>query len=204
MNFPEGRWQQQNPIAGHTPFFIDVKAGRFSATAGCNRLMGPIKIENTHLITGEKNKPARLASTKMMCRGEKKQQEDKLIWLLTSLPQVLNDEDKITFITEHGRFVFEKITDHSEGKQRFIHVASYTKSCTGVAPMQCLQIREDTQQLWQNYYGHIEDFEPKIGTRYYLRINEFKVKNPPADSSSIRWVLDQIIEQTTISPSENQ
>ncbi|RBH43745.1 hypothetical protein C3F00_038780, partial [Pseudomonas sp. MWU13-2860] len=42
-------------------------------------------------------------------------------------------------------------------------------------------------------------FKPEPGIAYRLRLKEFKVANPPADASSIRWVLDMVVEQEVVS-----
>ncbi|WP_441344471.1 DUF4377 domain-containing protein [Pseudomonas sp. MWU12-2115] len=33
---------------------------------------------------------------------------------------------------------------------------------------------------------------------YRLRVKEVKVNNPPADASSIRWILDMVVEQEVV------
>jgi len=83
----------------------------------------------------------------------------------------------------------------ANAQTKFIHVAAERKPCTGVAPMMCLQIREDESAPWQNYYGKIEGFTPEPGIEYRLRVLEETVPNPPADASSKRWTLDLIVEQ---------
>lgn len=67
-----------------------------------------------------------------------------------------------------------------------------------VAPMTCLQVREKESDPWQLHYFGIAGFEPQPGIEYRLRIIEEKVKNPPADASSIRWTLDQVVEQRVV------
>jgi len=79
-------------------------------------------------------------------------------------------------------------------------VAPERRPCTGVAPMQCLQVRERANQPWQHHYGDIEGFQFEPGTAYRLRISEIKVANPPADAPDRRWVLETIVEQIRIAP----
>lgn len=79
-----------------------------------------------------------------------------------------------------------------------IEVAPVTVDCVGVAPMKCLQYREKGSTDWLNYYGAIEGFEFQEGYRYTLRIAEYKVENPPADASSLRWVLEQVLERQPV------
>jgi len=55
--------------------------------------------------------------------------------------------------------------------------------------------RETPDAPWQLWYGPIEglDFEP--GVSYKLRVREYQVPNPPADASSIRWQLLEVVER---------
>ncbi len=64
--------------------------------------------------------------------------------------------------------------------------------------MTCLQIRDKPGERWQLHYGGIEGFRPQPGIEYRLRIIEEKIANPPADASSIRWTLDQVVEQRVV------
>ncbi|QIY81904.1 DUF4377 domain-containing protein [Chromobacterium violaceum] len=85
-----------------------------------------------------------------------------------------------------------------QGEIKFIYVAAERKPCTGVAPMRCLQVRADKAKPWELHYGEIEGFQPEPGIAYRLRIKEVKVDNPPADASSIRWILDMVVEQEVV------
>ena len=96
---------------------------------------------------------------------------------------------------------FSQLPSLEGGKTKFVYVSAETKPCTGVAPMQCLQIREDKSAPWTLFYDQIEGFTPEPGIAYRLRIKEFDRPNPPADASSKRWVLDMIIEQTVVDKS---
>ncbi|GAB4489127.1 MAG: hypothetical protein OHK0019_06360 [Saprospiraceae bacterium] len=55
--------------------------------------------------------------------------------------------------------------------------------------MKCLQYRETPDGAWKNWYSGIEGFTYEEGNFYTLEIKEEKVANPPADGSSIKWVL---------------
>ena len=76
-----------------------------------------------------------------------------------------------------------------------IYVAPNRRSCTGVAPMRCLQIREQPTDPWRLYYGQIIGFSHEAGFEYQLRILEDVVPNPPADGDDKRWFLDRVVEQ---------
>lgn len=70
-----------------------------------------------------------------------------------------------------------------------IYLNSKRVDCTGVAPMKCLQYRDTPDGAWKNWYSGIEGFTYEEGNFYTLEIREEKVANPPADGSSIKWIL---------------
>lgn len=58
--------------------------------------------------------------------------------------------------------------------------------------MACLQVRDRPDGEWSLWYAGIEGFDFKPGFLYELQIDECKVAQPPADGSSIRWVLKRV------------
>jgi heat shock protein HslJ len=78
-------------------------------------------------------------------------------------------------------------------------INSFTVQCEGVAPMTCLQVQESDKPepgKWSNFYSRIEGFTYEAGYLYKLRIRKEMLKNVPADASSIRYVLVQVLEKT--------
>ena len=79
-------------------------------------------------------------------------------------------------------------------------VNSLKVSCTGVAPMQCLQVQKNEsieKGKWQNFYSTIEGFKFEAGYVCKLSVTEEKI-NPaqvPADGSSIKYTLVEILEK---------
>ncbi|KVX45000.1 hypothetical protein WL05_21855 [Burkholderia ubonensis] len=80
-----------------------------------------------------------------------------------------------------------------------VYVAPQTRRCVGVAPMACLQVRDRPDGAWSLWYAGIEGFDFKPGFLYELQIDEYKVAQPPADGSSIRWVLKRVVSRTPAS-----
>jgi len=76
-------------------------------------------------------------------------------------------------------------------------VDSYRVPCTGVAPMQCLQVRKEGSEQWQNFYSQIAGFEYEPGFLYRIRVQEEKLdpKEVPADASSVKYTLVSIEEK---------
>ncbi|MGL5292060.1 MAG: DUF4377 domain-containing protein [Vibrionaceae bacterium] len=74
-------------------------------------------------------------------------------------------------------------------------------TCVGVAPMQCMQVREVATEPWQNFYQEIEGFKFEPGFSYQIEVNKTKVENPPADASSLSYKLVRILDkQKTAKP----
>jgi len=202
----QGQWQQTGPD-GQPLQTLQLNDGQLSASAGCNRLFGPARIEQGRLVVGH------LASTLMACAPDAMQREQALAALLRSRPQVRLDGDKLLIGEVAQQQVWQPVAATVQSAApakpakpvaaaeqtttRLIYVAPERRPCTGVAPMQCLQVRERAKQPWQHHYGEIEGFQFEPGTAYRLRISEIKVANPPADAPDRRWVLETIVDALT-------
>ena len=79
-----------------------------------------------------------------------------------------------------------------------VYVAPQTARCTGVAPMDCLQVRSSPAEPWSLWYAGIEGFAYQPGYHYVLEVDEYRVAQPPADGSSIRWVLKRVVERRPV------
>jgi len=77
-------------------------------------------------------------------------------------------------------------------------VNSYRVPCTGVAPMECLQIRKDGSAEWEYFYSNIIGFDYQPGYLYRIRVREEKLDpdQVPADASSIKYTLLSVEEKT--------
>ncbi|WP_295940482.1 DUF4377 domain-containing protein [uncultured Alistipes sp.] len=74
-------------------------------------------------------------------------------------------------------------------------VASETADCVGVAPQKCLLIKEKNADDWTFWYSGIEGFDYEPGYEYVLEIRKVAVDNPPADASSLRYVLVKVVSK---------
>ncbi|WP_175779591.1 DUF4377 domain-containing protein [Burkholderia cenocepacia] len=79
-----------------------------------------------------------------------------------------------------------------------VYVAPQSARCTGVAPMECLQVRSSPGEPWSLWYAGIEGFAYQPGYLYTLEVDEYRVAQPPADGSSIRWVLKRVVERRQV------
>lgn len=86
--------------------------------------------------------------------------------------------------------------------EKEVLVAHFVSECVGVGPQQCLNVRENDQAEWSLRYDPIEGFEHEAGYDYRLLISETTVEDPPADASSIRWRLIEVLEKTPVATSE--
>ncbi|MDR0660383.1 MAG: DUF4377 domain-containing protein [Prevotellaceae bacterium] len=77
-----------------------------------------------------------------------------------------------------------------------ITVASHKADCVGVAPQKCLLIKTGASTDREYVYSEIEGFDYEEGYEYELDIKEVEVKDPPADASSVRYVLANEISKT--------
>ena len=83
-----------------------------------------------------------------------------------------------------------------------LYVAHFKVDCVGVGPMECMQVRETPDGDWTMFYDRIQGFDYEEGYEYELRVHTEEVANPPADASSLRWILDEVVSKTPVSAEE--
>lgn len=74
-------------------------------------------------------------------------------------------------------------------------VSSRKADCVGVAPTQCLQVRESADKPWNNFFGAIKGFDYQEGYLYEIKVKVTKIENPPADGSSLGYELVEIVKK---------
>jgi len=152
----------------------------------CNSISGLYTVDGDRL-TG---KPG--ASTMMACPGPVMKTEEEISKAFAGTQTFKLEGSRLTV----GALAFEREALPSKAAAtKFVYVAPETKDCTGVAPMKCLQVRENKSMPWRLHDSGIVGFQHEPGVEYRLRIKEDKVENPPADGSSVVWYLDLIVEQ---------
>jgi heat shock protein HslJ len=82
--------------------------------------------------------------------------------------------------------------------EKTIFVGPAMVDCVGVAPQQCLLIKERLDDEWQLWYDSIEGFDYEEGFLYELLVEEQTVEDPPADASSLVLKLKEIISQEPV------
>ena len=219
--------QQQNPSKTISSYqwYLDTGAekpmqvnfandGRFSVATTCNTLAGSWKIDSNQLMVGN------LISTMMACDQKAMEQEGlaSKIFSKTTTPILFDLKDvnapTLTLMTTNGqRYVFTgKMTPETkyqgQGETIFLEVSPETKSCTGVAPQSCLQVREIKYneqglktyqaQNWSLFYDTIEGYQHTSKERQVIRVKRYTLKNPAADQSKYAYVHDMTIEREAV------
>ena len=190
------------------PLTLDFGDGRVSVDNACNRISGSYTIKGSTLVVGQ------AMSTQVACSDPKIMALDGEIGsrLQGTLQAALTDANTLVLTTANGdslSFRGEPTADTrygGPGERVFLEVAAQTKPCSHplIADMQCLQVREiryddnglkiGTPGEYQHFYTPIEGYTHQAGTRNVLRVNRYTIKNPPADGSSVAYVLDMVVE----------
>lgn len=86
-----------------------------------------------------------------------------------------------------------------DGEEITLFVGPQLQACVGVAPMDCMQVKESPEGEWTLFYDQIEGFSFEPGFEYELRVNRMAVENPPADGSALRYELVGVVSKTAVS-----
>ena len=203
-------------VRADKPLTLDFAAGRIGVGNACNRIGGGYALENGRLAV------ARLASTMMACSDPKLMALDREATsrLEGALTTALEDGDppRLTLTTASGdvlAFVGEPTAETrygSAGETVFLEVAAQTKPCPHplIPDKQCLQVRElqydanglrqGTPGEFEHFYDQIDGYSHEPGVRNVLRVKRYRIANPPADASSLAYVLDMVVESENTQP----
>ncbi|WP_447637120.1 META domain-containing protein [Flavobacterium microcysteis] len=78
-------------------------------------------------------------------------------------------------------------------------VKENTRPCVGVAPMDCMQVKEGNAKQWSNFYSTIEGFDYQPGYEYILKVIRTKREgNVPADASSYTYRLKKLVSKKQV------
>jgi glyoxylase-like metal-dependent hydrolase (beta-lactamase superfamily II) len=105
--------------------------------------------------------------------------------------------------TKDGKHFVEIINDTQKNENLFstLYVNSELVDCVGVAVQQCMLVRENPNTDWKSFYEQINGFEFQNGYEYKLKIKVTEIKNPPADASSLKYSLVEILEKNIVDDS---
>ncbi|KAF1712451.1 hypothetical protein CSC70_02720 [Pseudoxanthomonas kalamensis DSM 18571] len=196
------------------PVTLDFADGRVAISGTCNRMNGGYALEGNTLTAGQ------LASTMMACVDPKLMALDQEIGTRLQGPLQVSvasgDTPRLTLVNAAGdRLLFNGVPTPETryggpGERMFLEVAAQTRPCPHplIPDLQCLQVREihydgkglktGTADEFQHFYGSIEGYTHQPGIRNVLRVNRYAIKNPPADGSSLAYVLDMVVESEVV------
>ncbi|HEV8692836.1 MAG TPA: META and DUF4377 domain-containing protein [Lysobacter sp.] len=200
------------PVADK-PLRLDFIKGRIGVSGGCNHIGGAYQYNGGSLQLGP------LMQTEMACADRRLMDLDAAIaarlqgTLQTKLSE--GEAPQLELVAANGdRLVFNSTPTPQtryggEGTTVFFEVAPQRKPCSHplIPNMQCLQVRARTyadngviasQGEWQPLYQEIEGYAHTPGIRNVVRVKKFNVKNPPADASSVAYVLDMVVESEIV------
>lgn len=80
-------------------------------------------------------------------------------------------------------------------EQEPVTVDSQPVACIGEGQHLCLRVKHSGEQEWTWHYGGIQGFSYTWGSVYTLAYARNEIENPPADGSSVEWVLLDVISQ---------
>ncbi|MFT4180201.1 MAG: META and DUF4377 domain-containing protein [Thermomonas sp.] len=195
-------------VRANAPITLDIDEGRLSIANACNGMGGGYALEGDTLTI------APLVATQMACPEPAVMALDHEVSrrLEGALKIQSLDAGTLTLTNAAGdvlRFSGKPTADGrfgGPGERVFLEVAAQTKPCSHpmIPNMQCLQVRElryddngmqvDTPGAFQHFYDAIEGYTHEPGVRNVLRVNRYKLANPPADASANAYVLDMVVE----------
>lgn len=190
-------------VLPNTPVTLNFADGGINGSAGCNSYFGEFTQSSSSLTFGA------IGSTKMACPDPLMQQENEYLAALGAVNSFTLEGDQLTLEYEDGRLIFtegtvEEANDEAEVDEaetiKTIFVGPELVDCVGVAPQECLQVRESEDEEWSLFYGQIIGFEYEPGYEYELRVTETEVDNPAADASSLEVTLVEVVSQTAVLP----
>lgn len=199
------------------PVQLDFTDDRIQISNTCNAMSGGFSIDGEHLQVD------RLAQTMMACADPALAALDDAVGDRLADPATIavqqdGDTAQLTLTTTSGDvliFVGKPTAETrygSEGEQVFLEVAAQTKPCDHpmIADKSCLQVRKlsydenglatGTPGEWEPLYQDIEGYTHEPGIRNVVRLKQFTIVNPPADGSSIAYVLDMVVESERVTP----
>ena len=190
------------------PIQLDFTDGRVGVSNACNHMAG------SFTLTGDAIRVGDVMATEMACEEPLMHAESAMGSVLRGGGTLRFEGEQLVWMTPGSdtlRFRGEPTADTrygGPGEQVFFEVAAQRTACSHpeMPDYRCLSVRElhydeswivASRGEWQPLYQEIEGFTHSPGTRTVLRLRRYTIANPPADGSSVAYVLDVVIESAT-------
>lgn len=86
--------------------------------------------------------------------------------------------------------------------EKTVFVGPQMVDCQGAGPQKCLLVKQNPEDEYTLFYDQIVKFDYQDGFEYELRVEEEQVENPPADGSSVRWTLVEVVSKNPVAEVE--
>ncbi|MBT2747243.1 MULTISPECIES: META and DUF4377 domain-containing protein [unclassified Lysobacter] len=210
---PIGVLQREGKYGLQLSFLKD----RLGVSGGCNH------VGATYALNGDKIEVKNFQTTLMACQDPRLMQMDSEISKQLEGSTVFAIEGqapqpRLLLTTASGSKLVLSGQPTPEtryggaGTTMFFEVDAKRRSCPHplMRDYQCLWVRERKYDAngvalapaedWHFLYQDIEGYTHEAGVRNVVRIKKFDIKNPPADASSVAYVLDMVVESELVPP----
>jgi heat shock protein HslJ len=86
--------------------------------------------------------------------------------------------------------------------EKTLFVGPELVDCTGVAPQKCMLVKDNPKDEYSFFYDQIEGFDYEEGYEYELVVQVEPVEDPPADASSLKWTLVNVVSKEPVEPAD--
>ncbi len=175
-----------------------IDGTQISGSAGCNGYGGSITIDGNQLTIGE------LVSTLMLCADDDvNEREGEFLAALRTVTSYEIIRETLSLYAEDGTLVANFIeANETASEPTTLYVGAELVDCVGEGPRQCMLVKQDPNAEYEFFYDDIAGFEWEAGYEYELLVNISEVENPPADASSLRYELVEVVNKTAVEMSE--
>jgi len=92
-----------------------------------------------------------------------------------------------------------KTPQETEGEIKTLFIGPELVDCEGAGPQKCMLVKESPDGEYGLFYDQIEGFDYEEGYEYEIVVEVTKVENPPADASSLKYSLVEVVSKTAVS-----
>lgn len=198
------------------PLQLDFSSDRVSVRNACNNISGGYQVVDGHLVTTP------LVQTMMACAEPALMQREATIKAVLQAQPTLTvtrsaNTPQLVLVGDGKTLSFTgqptaETRYGSAGTIEFLEVAATTTPCNH--PLQpntsCLKVRElhygengvrkGEPGDWRTLAQSIEGYTHQPDVRNVLRVKRYTLAQPPADASSVAYVLDMVVESETVAP----